>query len=65
MLHVNVARYHTTNRTASSNSLFSLACMAGLEKYAYGDGNGNGTYIGNFHGPKIDLYNPTVFSIAI
>ena len=38
MLHVNVDRYHTTNRTATTNSPISLACAAGLGKYGYGNG---------------------------
>ena len=37
MLHVNVARYHTTNRPASSNGPISQACAAGLGKYGYGN----------------------------
>ena len=37
MLHVNVARYHTTtNRTASSNGPISQAQAAGLGKYGNG-----------------------------
>ena len=38
MLHVNVDRYHTTNRTATTNGPISLACAAGLGKYGYGNG---------------------------
>ena len=38
MLHVNFARYHTTNRTASSNGQISQARAAGLRKYGYGNG---------------------------
>ena len=38
MLHVNVDRYHTTNRTATTNGPISLACVAGLGKYGYGNG---------------------------
>ena len=38
MLHVNVDHYHTTNRTATTNGLISLACAAGLGKYGYGNG---------------------------
>ena len=30
--------YHTTNRTATTNGLISLACAAGLGKYGYGNG---------------------------
>ena len=48
MLHVNVDRYHTTNRTATTNGPISLAGAAGLGKYGYGNWiYGNGTYIGN------------------
>ena len=35
---INVARYHTTNRTASSNGQISQARAAGLRKYGYEDG---------------------------
>ena len=38
MLHVNVDRYHTTNRTATTNGPISLAYSAGLGKYGYGNG---------------------------
>ena len=38
MLHVNVDRYHTTNRTATTNGPISLAQAAGLGKYGYGNG---------------------------
>ena len=38
MLHVNVDRYHTTNRTATTNGPISLAYAAGLGKYGYGNG---------------------------
>ena len=38
MLHVNVDRYHTTNRTATTNGPISLARSAGLGKYGYGHG---------------------------
>ena len=38
MLHVNVDRYHTTNRTATTNSPISLAQAAGLGKYGYVNG---------------------------
>ena len=38
MLHVNVDRYHTTNRTATTNGPISLAHAAGLGKYGYGNG---------------------------
>ena len=38
MLHVNVDRYHTTNRTATTNGPISLAGAAGLGKYGYGNG---------------------------
>ena len=38
MLNVNVDRYHTTNRTATTDSPISLACTAGLGKYVYGNG---------------------------
>ena len=38
MLHVNVDRYHTTKRTASTNGPISLAGAAGLGKYGYGNG---------------------------
>ena len=38
MLPVNVARYHTTNRTASSNGPISQVRAAGLRKYVYEDG---------------------------
>ena len=38
MLHVNVDRYHTTNRTATTNGPISLACAAGLGKCGYGNG---------------------------
>ena len=40
MLHVSVDRYHTTNRTATTNGPrpISLACAAGLGKYGYGNG---------------------------
>ena len=37
MLHVNVDRYHTTNRTATTNGPISLAYAAGLGKYGYGN----------------------------
>ena len=37
MLHVNVDRYHTTNRTATTNGPISLAGAAGLGKYGYGN----------------------------
>ena len=49
MLHVNVDRYHTTNRTATTNGPISLACAAGLGKYGYGNGFTvmERTYIGN------------------
>ena len=30
--------YHTTNRTATTNGLISLAYAAGLGKYGYGNG---------------------------
>ena len=38
MFHVNVDHYHTTNRTATTNSPISLAPAAGLGKYGYGNG---------------------------
>ena len=38
MLHVNVDRYHTTNRTATTNGPISLAGAADLGKYGYGNG---------------------------
>ena len=38
MLHVNVDRYHTTNRTATTNGPILLARAAGLGKYGYGNG---------------------------
>ena len=39
MLHVNVDRYHTTNRTtATTNGPISLAGAAGLGKCGYGNG---------------------------
>ena len=38
MLHVNVDRYHTTNRTATTNGPISLAGAASLGKYGYGNG---------------------------
>ena len=38
MLPVNIYRYHTTNRTATTNGPISLACAAGLGKYGYGNG---------------------------
>ena len=49
MLHVNVDRYHTTNRTATTNGPISLAYAAGLGKYGYGNGIvvTERTYIGN------------------
>ena len=53
MLHVNVDRYHTTNRTATTNGPISLAGAAGLGKYGYG----NGTYIGNC--PQITINQNT------
>ena len=37
MLHVNVDRYHTTNRTVTTNGPISLARAAGLGKYGYGN----------------------------
>ena len=37
MLHVNVDRYHTTNRTATTDGPISLARAAGLGKYVYGN----------------------------
>ena len=44
MLPVNVARYHTTNRTASSNGpIRGLPTKVGLRGWNYG----NGTLIGN------------------
>ena len=38
MLHVNVDLYHTTNRTATTNGLISLAGAASLGKCGYGNG---------------------------
>ena len=38
MLHVNVDRYHTTNRTATTNGPISLAHAASLGKYGSGNG---------------------------
>ena len=38
MLTVNIDRYHTTNRTATTNGPFSLVHAAGLGKYIYGNG---------------------------
>ena len=38
MLHVNVDRYHTTNRTATTNGPISFARATGLGKYGYGNG---------------------------
>ena len=38
MLHVNVDRYHTTNRTATTNGPISLAQVAGLGKYGFNNG---------------------------
>ena len=38
MLHVNVDRYHTTNRTATTNGPISLAGAASLGKCGYGNG---------------------------
>ena len=38
MLNVNVDRYHTTNRTATTDGPISLARVAGLGKYVYGNG---------------------------
>ena len=35
---INVDRYHTTNRTATTIGPISLACAAGLGKYGYGNG---------------------------
>ena len=49
MLNVNVDRYHTTNRTATTDGPISLARAAGLGKYVYGNGFTvmEHTYIGN------------------
>ena len=38
MLNVNVDRYHTTNRTDTTDGPISLARAAGLGKYIYGNG---------------------------
>ena len=38
MLHVNVDRYHTTNRTVTTKGPISLARAAGLGKYGYDNG---------------------------
>ena len=38
MLNVNIDRYHTTKRTATSNRPVFLAGAAGLEKYDYDNG---------------------------
>ena len=37
MLNVNVDPYHTTNRAATTDGPISLACVAGLGKYIYGN----------------------------
>ena len=38
MLHVNVDRYHTTNKTATTNGPISLAGAGSLGKCGYGNG---------------------------
>ena len=54
MLHVNIDRYHTTKRTATTNGPISLAYAAGQGKYGYGNGN---TVMERISGTVLILYN--------
>ena len=70
MLHVNVDRYHTTNRTATTNGPISLACAAGLGKYGYGNGftvmeRISGTILLSFGRSKLNQYNCRKYRVNI
>ena len=60
MLHVNVDPYHTTNRTATTNSPISLACAADLGKSGYGF-----TVMERISGTVLLSYVPAFFDMSI